>query len=132
MQIHQREEHGVLVISLSGKILGDSETCQLNDVIKTALNKQKNYIVLDLNNVEWMGSVGFGSITSGLLLARQSGGDLRLTRINRKVGRLLTITKLDRVFQIYRTVNEGIKSFTANSEINPAKKTKQSLTEKTA
>ena len=132
MQIHQREEHGVLVISLSGKILGDTETCQLNDVIKTALNAQKNQFVIDLKYVEWMGSVGFGCITGGLMLARQNGGDLRLTRINRKVGRLLTITKLDRVFQTYGTVNEGIKSFTTNPKINPAEKKKQSLTEKTA
>jgi anti-sigma B factor antagonist len=111
MQIHEKYYGDVLVLTLAGKLIGEPETEELHDKISVSIASGHHHLVLDLKKVEWMGSIGFGIITGGLILARSTGGDLRLTGLNGKVAKLLTITKLDGVFQNYKSIQEAVASY---------------------
>src|SRR3954451_11689837 len=58
-------------------------------------------IVVDLEAVGFLDSVGLGILVSGLKRARAGGGDLELVCTSRSVLKPLEITGLDKVFTIH-------------------------------
>jgi anti-sigma B factor antagonist len=58
-------------------------------------------IVVDLEAVGFLDSVGLGILISGLKRARAAGGDLELVCTSRAVLKPLEITGLDKVFTIH-------------------------------
>lgn len=68
-------------------------------------------IVLDFGNVSFIDSSGLGCIVSALRQFRQYEGDIKLASITDNVRPLIEIVRLHRVFDIYDSVEEAMKSF---------------------
>lgn len=111
MHLVEKKNGSVLVLSIKGKLVSQTETNQLHDKINEIVEKGVVNIVLDLKQVSWLASLGIGAIMRNLLKVRKAGGDLRLTGLSDKVKSLFSITKLIGVIQIYDTVNEATDSF---------------------
>ncbi|MET0900716.1 MAG: STAS domain-containing protein [Mycobacterium sp.] len=58
-------------------------------------------IVVDLSTTEFIDSSGLGALISGLKMARQAGGDLRITATPQQVSTVLELTNLNRVLPNY-------------------------------
>jgi anti-sigma B factor antagonist len=58
-------------------------------------------IIVDLEAVSFIDSVGLGMLVSGLKRARSQGGDLELVCTSQAILKPLEITGLDRVFTIH-------------------------------
>jgi len=92
----------------NNKIVGIiEETDRLNATIaaevKEELNKNLNDsaetdFVLDLQNIKFIDSTGIGVLISALKTARQNNGNFMLTHVNKEVMDLLSLMKLDKVF----------------------------------
>ena len=65
-------------------------------------------LVLDLSGVSFVDSSGLGAIISGLKLARQAGGDLRIACANQQVLVVLDLTSLNQVLQPFPTVEAAL------------------------
>ena len=74
------------------------------------LNKKN--IIVDLQKVEWMNSVGLGMLISALTTVRNAGGRLVLANIT-KIESILTITRLITVFEHFDSRDEAIKALAA-------------------
>ena len=61
-------------------------------------------VVVDLTNVEFVDSSGLGALISGWHITRDKG-EFRLAGANVSVQRVLTITGMHDVFQLYPTVS---------------------------
>ncbi|MGQ1891550.1 STAS domain-containing protein [Thermophagus sp. OGC60D27] len=74
--------------------------------VKSLLNKQLNQtdlnFVLDLSNIKFIDSTGFGVLISALKTARQNNRNFYLSNIQKEVMDLLTLMKLDKVFDFYK------------------------------
>ncbi len=116
MEINKHVFGEVAVLEVSGNIKGCPEAEMIHQSVKKLLADNKIQLVVDLSDVHWVGSVGIGAIIGGLTTVRHSGGDLRLVGINDKIQNLLTITKLDGLFQVFESVNEAVGSFNRASE----------------
>jgi anti-sigma B factor antagonist len=68
-------------------------------------------LVLDLSDVSFIDSSGLGAIISGLKLARQAGGDLRIACANQQVKVVLELTSLNQVLRPYPSVEEALTDF---------------------
>ena len=101
----------VYVIHLTGNLSGYAETEQLHTEVKRCLKRMTNNIVIDLKDVNWMGSVGLGVLICCLTSVRDAGGDLRLMGVKNKVQDLLEISKLTGIFQIFSSIEEAVDSF---------------------
>jgi len=55
---------GVIVLELSGKIMGGEETTMFHGKLHEYIQAGKRNFVIDLKNVEWMNSVGLGMLIS--------------------------------------------------------------------
>ena len=101
----------VAVLSLKGKLMGYPETDNLHDEIRSLLGNKVKKIVIDLNGVNWMNSMGVGSLMRSYTTVRNAEGDLRLSRLTDKARSIFVMTQLIRVFKIFESVDEAVKSY---------------------
>ncbi len=100
----------IVVMDVSGKIMGGEETTMFHGKLHEYINQNKKNIVVDLSKVDWVNSVGLGMLISALTTVKNAGGRLVLANIT-KIESILTITRLISVFEHYDSRDEALKSF---------------------
>jgi anti-sigma B factor antagonist len=110
MKFDDQLKDNVVILDVSGKIMGGEETTLFHGKIHEYIELNKKNFVVDLAKVDWMNSVGLGMLISALTTVKNSGGRLVLANIT-KIESILTITRLITVFEHYDSRDEAIKSF---------------------
>jgi anti-sigma B factor antagonist len=106
-----RENGGVMVLDLDGRItLGDGSQV-LRDLVRKQLTDGHLKILVNLSGIAYMDSSGLGELVSGLRAVRSQGGDLKLLSPSKKISDLLQITKLYGVFDIHKDESQAVASF---------------------
>jgi anti-sigma B factor antagonist len=105
------EEQGIVILSLTGKIMGGPEATEINDKINQLIDEKKLRIVIDLENVEWMNSSGLGILIQAVTVLRKNSGALRLIHLSDRIKNLLRITKLSSVFESCDSFEDAVASF---------------------
>jgi len=109
MENRVSEQNGVVIIALSGKIMGGPEANQINDQINQFIDSGKKRIVIDLEHVEWMNSSGLGILINAVTTLKNNGGKLFLVNASDRIKNLLKITKLISVFNLEDSVDKAIE-----------------------
>ena len=116
MQIKEKMENDVAVITLKGDLLGEPDTTTIREKIHSLVSDGVKNVVIDLGGVNYMNSSGLGTLISTLTTMRNAGGDLRLARVEGKVQNLFMMTQLVKVFDTYETVDRALVSFKAKAK----------------
>jgi anti-sigma B factor antagonist len=111
MKFKDKIQRDVGVLSLKGKLMGYPETDQLYDEVRGFLGQGIKKILIDLNGVSWMNSMGVGSLMRCFATVKNNNGDIHLARLTEKTRSIFVMMQLIRVFDIHETVEEGIDSF---------------------
>ncbi|MFQ5865337.1 MAG: STAS domain-containing protein [bacterium] len=111
MKMKEKMSNGVVILELSGKIMGGPDAALLNDKLHELIEAGKTQIVADLEKVDWMNSSGLGILIGGLTTMRNSGGDLKLANVTERIQSLLMITKLLTVFETFDSIDSAVQSF---------------------
>src|SRR5580704_3937348 len=100
-QISTRELDRIVVVDAVGRLtLSDSRT-QLRDLIHVLSGNGHKKFLLNLAGVEFVDSDGMGELVRCYSIVRQSGGELKLVHVQKKVQDLLELTRLSTLFEIY-------------------------------
>ena len=102
-----KEQDGIQVISMSGRLLHMDEARLLDADIDALLEKGAKHFCVDMAGLQHMNSTGLGLLVRFLTRIRNTGGELVLTHVNDTLNKLLLITKLERVFSITESVDEA-------------------------
>lgn len=70
----------------------------------------RHHLVVDLEDVSFMASTGLGVLVGRLKLVRVANGTLRLVCSNERILNVFSITGLDKVFQIFPSVDDALAS----------------------
>jgi anti-sigma B factor antagonist len=73
--------------------------------------KNQNKILLNLADVTYIDSSGIGELVSAFTTVTNTGGQLKLLHLNKRVKDLLQITKLYTVFEVKEDEADAIRSF---------------------
>ena len=111
MKFKTKEINGITVIELDGNVMGGPDASALNNFLHKLITEEKNHVVVDLKAVSFINSSGLGMLIGGLTTLRHSGGELKLARASKKIENLLEMTKLLKVFDLNKNVNNAIASF---------------------
>jgi len=111
MKMTETISDNVVVLELSGKIMGGPDATLLTEKLHKLIESGRTKVVADLSQVNWMNSSGLGILIGGLTTMRHNGGDLKLANITEKIQSLLMITKLLSVFETYDTIDKAKESF---------------------
>ena len=106
-----RDIRGVTVVDVSGRITLGEGSSMLREMVKDMTGKGQLKIVLNLGEVTYIDSSGIGELVSSFTTVKNSGGELKLLHLTKKVHDLLQITKLYTVFDVKDDEASAIKSF---------------------
>jgi len=101
---------GVIVLELSGKIMGGEETTMFHGKLHEYIQSGKRNFVIDLKSVEWMNSVGLGMLISALTTVKNAKGRLVLANIT-NIESILSMTRLINVFEHFDSQASALKTF---------------------
>ena len=100
----------IAVVRCRGRIVFGEEADELRRVVLGLLNETKRIVL----NLAWMGQIdssGLGTLVASLISARNRGAEIKLAALSPKARRVLTSTHVDRLFEVYESPEEAIKSF---------------------
>ena len=97
----------VLVVNCSGRIVAGNELQGLHDHVKCASLETPD-VVLQLEQVCFIDSSGMGMLVRLMTHARSRGGDLKLCVVPERILQTLSLTSLNRVFEIHASEGEAI------------------------
>ena len=108
MKIKRRDEGDSAIIILDGEsILGDEAT-DFQNAVYSALEENKNKIIIDLENVNFISSWGIGILIHGYTTAINKQKKYYLAAVSDAVNKSLKATKLDTIIVQYKTVEEAL------------------------
>ena len=111
MKTSTRQVDGVNIVDCSGRITLGEGSVILRDTVRDLLSKGQKKILLNLGEVNYIDSSGIGELVSGFTTVTNSGGQLKLLNLNKRVKDLLQITKLYTVFDVHEDEAGAIRSF---------------------
>jgi anti-sigma B factor antagonist len=101
----------VSVVDVAGRITLGEGSSALRDALREMISKNQKKILLNLGEVNYIDSSGIGELVSGFTTVTNSGGQLKLLNLNKRVKDLLQITKLYTVFDVHDDEAGAIRSF---------------------
>jgi anti-sigma B factor antagonist len=99
------EQH---VITVKGEIDLYSST-MLREYIFTTLQQQPRELIIDLDAVKYIDSSGIATMVEALQLANKSKTQFKVAGLSKNVLEVFELVKLEKVFNIYDTVDEALK-----------------------
>jgi anti-sigma B factor antagonist len=101
----------VALIKVDGTLLGDEETAGFKEAIAACIAEKRSRLLIDLNGVNYMNSTAIGVLVSALASYTRRQWDLKLCGMNKTVNSVLTITKLNLIFDTSETRNDALAKF---------------------
>jgi anti-sigma B factor antagonist len=111
MNVTKREQDGVVILDLKGKITIGVGDVAFRDAVQEVVNAGALKILLNMADVGTIDSSGIGEIVSAYTTVTNRGGKIRLCSLPPKVADILQITQLITVFDVMDDVEEGVQSF---------------------
>ncbi len=108
---NERENNGVLIIDVIGRITLGSGNQEMRDKVNAALDAGKTKIVLNLGELSYLDSSGVGTLVGCFTSAQNRGATLKLVNLTNKIKDLLAITKLLTVFDVHESEESAVNSF---------------------
>jgi anti-sigma B factor antagonist len=113
LTIVERQAGGVTILELAGELkLGDTSD-ELAARLHMLLKARKPRLVLQLERVERLDSVGIGTIIDAVRQARAAGGEVLLVSPSQKVREVLGFLQLDKrpdLVRVFTTESEALAS----------------------
>jgi anti-sigma B factor antagonist len=104
------ENPDISVISVKGYVDTTTST-ELEDSLKRLLSKGQYDIVIDLGNVNYISSAGWGIFISEIKEIRENGGDLKLAAMIGDVYEVFELLEFQTILESFDTVEEAVGSF---------------------
>jgi len=111
VKLNSRQVGDVSVVDVAGRITLGEGSSALRDLMRDMVGKGQKKILLNLGEVSYIDSSGIGELVSGFTTVTNSGGQLKLLNLNKRVKDLLQITKLYTVFDVHEDEAGAIRSF---------------------
>jgi len=109
VQIDERTIGDVAVLDLHGKITAGDRF--IRDTIQALIARGLRKVLLNFADVSYMDSVGLSAIVQAHLTLGQTGGQLVLLHVPKRIGDLFAVTHLTAVFERFDDEAAAIRSF---------------------
>ena len=98
----------VLVVNLSGDLIGEDNGFTLLELVNDTISQNIIRCTIDISDLRYINSSGIGVLITVLTKFRNKGGELYLVKPSESVQKLLIITKLNAIFNIADNKEEAI------------------------
>jgi anti-sigma B factor antagonist len=110
LTINVSDKEDIKIISCKGFI--DTTTSQtLENTLSDILKKQCYKIIIDLSEVDYISSAGWGIFVSEIKNIRKNKGDLKLVNMKPEVMEIFELLDFTNILEYYKDVDEAVKKF---------------------
>ena len=96
------------ILELKGEL--DAHTSpKLEEALQRLIREQRNRIIVNCNNLEYIASAGLGVFMAYIEDVREKGGDIKLTNMNDQVYNVFDLLGFPTLYDIFKDVFQFIK-----------------------
>ena len=111
MEILQRREGNIVILDIYGAIsLGESKE-KFAQVMDDLLSEQDTSVLVNFSGINYVDSTGIGELVGYLNKFVEKNCQLKILKPHDRILKLLQITKLDTMFEIYDDEAKALESF---------------------
>ena len=100
----------ISIIKVGGYI-DTTTSSELERSLDSLLKQGRFFLIVDLGNVDYISSAGWGIFISEIKSIRENGGDLKLVRMVPDVYEIFELLEFHHILDVYDTVDEAINKF---------------------
>jgi anti-sigma B factor antagonist len=109
--IQHNTKDGLDILEVRGEL--DAHTAsQLEDALKIVLDQNRNRIIVNCAQLEYIASAGLGVFMAYIEDVRTLGGDIKLTNMNPRVYNVFDLLGFPTLYDILEDVNDAVQQFT--------------------
>lgn len=118
MELIHRDEHGVTVVEVRGKLLGGAaDSTAFRSFFQSLVDDDRRRFVVDLLGTPWVNSLGIGMLIVAYTIVKKAGGELVFSNATARIEDVLAVTKLDVIFRDFCTVDDAVSHSTSGPAI---------------
>ena len=102
------EQQGASVVAFTGEVDLESSPAAREVLLKCLESTSK--VIVDLSEVSYIDSSGVASLVEALQAAKKNGSQFSLAAASEPTRRVLELARLDKVFTMYDSVDEGLNA----------------------
>jgi anti-anti-sigma factor len=111
MEVTSRLRDGVVILDLTGGLVGDGADLALRGWVQRVLEEGATKILINLKGVVKVDGSGVAELASAQTTVTTRGARLALASLPEKLASTLEMTSLNRVFEAYDNEDDAISSF---------------------
>ena len=111
MKITERTVGDVTVLEADGRMTRNEGYGVAKQRITQLIEDGRRDLLINLASVTYMDSTCVGELVSAFITVRNKGGRLKLAEPIGRIRELLSIAKLDTVFEVFDTETAAVESF---------------------
>jgi len=111
IRIGQRTVGDVHILDIEGRITIGEGTQRFRDAVHRVIRHGGRKVLLHLAGVTHMDSSGLGELVGAYTVVENLGGRLKLLHVPPRIRKVLVITKLATVFEIFDDETTAVESF---------------------
>lgn len=110
--------NNIAIIKVGGYI-DTTTSAELEHSLDTLLKANTHNIIIDLGNVDYISSAGWGIFISEIKGIREKGGDLKLVRMIPDVYEVFELLEFHYILRAFDTIEEAISDFDRGAALPP-------------
>lgn len=119
LRITERSTNGVVVLQLEGHLVFDEGDRKLRERVTSLVDAGARLLLIDLHAVSYIDSGGIGGLVQMYVNVSRRGGRLTLLCPSSCANRVLQITHLSTVFEIFDNEEQAVRSMTGGAPVRP-------------
>jgi anti-sigma B factor antagonist len=108
MPFVHRQVDSAAVIAISGRLTFGPDAERLESMVKELAAQGGRKFVFDVSELHYTDSSGVGALVACLTEIRRTGGEMRLAGASPRILRILAMTGVDKLMQLYPTVDAAV------------------------
>ena len=101
VKIRERQAGDVIILDLDGNIIIGESADRVRDTTRRLLAEGRRKFLLNMAQVRWIDSRGIGELVSAIVAVTRAGGQIKLLLVRGNIAELLTVTRVNTIFDIY-------------------------------
>ena len=111
MSINSYTKDEVVVLEPEGKIMIGPGVRELDEKLDALLEEGQKKVILDWGKTAWIGSAVISTLLDHYTKFKEIGGNIKLACLTKEVQKIIAVTKLISVFEVYDTLQAALDSF---------------------
>jgi len=111
MKIKQNPQGNVMILELSGKIMGGPDFDKFKEEIAKLVEGGFKNVILDMSGVPWINSTGLGILITGYHSIKAAEGTMKICNVKERVLSIFYISQLENIFDVYETLDQALAAY---------------------